>query len=211
MTELNASAEPDDYLRLGGAIRADDLERQRELIDADRFEVARAAQAFAADVVPLASFRPPATLPECRGVGTCTLATLTKYRGAQRARSIVELAVAVALPRFGKRRDLPAELLPELAGELLERYPGVHLAELTRILRDAPERLPEYSVDYGRLAAYVSARVADRDAELAERADAAHRARIGVHQHRVAGSADLPSLSVEALRAFGASPPRTGD
>ena len=135
---LNKGVAPELFHQFASLVKEQDVERISNIIESGLFEVEKAIQAF--EVAPTLFVNKkfnPSDWEDCKKANSPSLVTLSKYKGEDKAVSMLHLLLIKFCNKFGKRNDMNESLIKELAEEIVVKYYQLSLADIIMILNDA--------------------------------------------------------------------------
>lgn len=129
-------------------VQPEDMERITAIIKAGTFEVAKAVQAFSAPIHAADLKLKPKTWAEANQAETSSLACIKKYKGSEKAASLLVVMLTSFAKKFGRKNDLDEQLIQELAIEILNTYWSLTVADIKFIFSSIVKDSKVFNLDY---------------------------------------------------------------
>lgn len=147
---LNSEISTEVFYQFASLVRPEDRPQLEKIIKAGTFEVVKAIQVFkTAPAIVTNRKIVPRTFKECQALNAPSFATITKYKGEDKAAELVGLMVLQFSRKFGKRSDLDDYMIGELSADIVAQYHSLTIAELKMVLTEALKASKKvFNLDY---------------------------------------------------------------
>jgi len=145
---LNKNVPAQVFDQFAEMVQPEDMDRITAIIKAGTFEVAKAVQAFNAPIHAADLKLKPKTWAEANQAGTSSLACIKKYKGSDKATSLLVVMLTSFAKKFGRKNDLDEQLIQELAIEVLNTYYNLTVADIKFIFSSIVKDSKVFNLDY---------------------------------------------------------------
>ena len=145
---LNKNVPAQVFDQFAEMVQPEDMERITAIIKSGTFEVVKAVQSFNAPIHAADLKLKPKTWAEANQAETSSLACIKKYKGSEKAASLLVVMLTSFAKKFGRKNDLDEQLIQELAIEILNTYWSFTVADIKFIFSSIVKDSKVFNLDY---------------------------------------------------------------
>lgn len=161
--------QPELFHEFSELVKEDEVPQIKALIDAGTFELEKAMQCFKTihEVLENQSLVINGW-DESLSLDTPTIATFIKYKGEEKAKTIVAGLLLILSKRFGKRNDLGEEDIKSLSTEIIAKYRPMTFSDIKMVFDDAAViSSKKFNLDQSSVIALLEEAIDDRGKHFA--------------------------------------------